>query len=107
MDDDDIGYDIGSKIIALFKDSLENAKLVLWNGPLGKYEEDDYDFGTRKILEYLKENKPEETVLAGGDVIAASNKCNITFSHMSTGGGASLEFIEGKKLPGIECLMDK
>ena len=104
MDDDDIGYDIGSKTIALFKDNLENAKLVLWNGPLGKYEEDDYDFGTRKILEYLKENKPEETVLAGGDVIAASNKCNITFSHMSTGGGATLEYLEGKEFKTLNKL---
>jgi phosphoglycerate kinase len=68
------------------------------------FEEDDYDFGTRKILEYLKENKPEETVLAGGDVIAASNKCNITFSHMSTGGGATLEYLEGKEFKTLNKL---
>ena len=97
MDDDDIGYDIGPKTISLFKENLANAKLVLWNGPLGKYEDDDYDFGTRKILEYLRDNKSAETVLAGGDIIAASNKCNISFEHMSTGGGAALEYLEGNE----------
>lgn len=93
---EDIGYDIGTKTINLFKEELKSSKLILWNGPLGKYEEEDYEFGTRKILEYLKENKSKETVLAGGDIIAASNKCMITFDHICTGGGATLTYLEGK-----------
>ncbi len=104
MDDDDIGYDIGPKTITLFKDNLADSTLILWNGPLGKYEEDDYDFGTRKILEYLKENKEDNTILAGGDVIASANKCNVSFEHMSTGGGATLEYLEGKEFKTLSRL---
>ncbi len=97
MDDDDIGYDIGPKTIELFKNNLSESNLILWNGPLGKYEEDDYDFGTRKILEYLKSYKEENTILAGGDIISAANKCMIEFPNMCTGGGATLEYLEGKE----------
>ncbi len=104
MEDEDIGYDIGPKTINIFKDNLEDAKIILWNGPLGKYEEDDYDFGTRKILEYLKDKKSNETILAGGDIIAAANKCKISFEHMSTGGGATLEYLEGNEFKTFSIL---
>lgn len=100
----DIGYDIGKKTIELFINNLENNKLVLWNGPLGKYEESDYEFGTRKVMEYLYNNNLENTILAGGDILASSKKFEYTFPNISTGGGATLEYLSGKNFDTFNSL---
>jgi len=95
FEEDDIAYDIGPKTVELFINKLSESNLILWNGPLGKYEEDNYEYGTRSILEYLVNNKNNETILAGGDIIAASNKCATEFKNIATGGGATLKYLEG------------
>ena len=102
------GFDIGDKTIELFKDELENAKTVVWNGPLGVFEFDKFAKGTNAIAQILADIDAT-TIIGGGDSGAAVEKAGLAdkMTHISTGGGASLEFLEGKKLPGIECLQDK
>ena len=107
--DDWEGLDIGPKTIELFKEQLKNAKTVFWNGPVGFSEYDIFANGTKGIAKALSELEDCTTIVGGGDSSAAIEKLGYgdKISHISTGGGASLEFIEGKKLPGIECLQDK
>ena len=97
-----IGLDIGSKTIENYKEILKNSKTVVWNGPLGVYESNIYIRGTKEIMEYLVNNKIK-TILGGGDIVAAASVLNLKDKvyHASTGGGATLEFLEGKELPGI------
>lgn len=104
LTEEDVGYDIGPATIETFINNLKDSKLVLWNGPLGKYEEEDYEYGTRKILEYLQKEKLNETILAGGDILTASTKLNVEMKHISTGGGASLEYLSGVKFKTFENL---
>ncbi len=99
----DIGYDIGPKTIELFESELENAKMVLWNGPLGKYEEKEYEEGTKSIMKYLSK-KEYKTILAGGDVVSASKYFKIDLYYASTGGGSTLEYLEGKRFKTLERL---
>ena len=103
MSKKDIGFDIGPRTIKLFEAELDNAKMVLWNGPLGKYEEKAYEKGTKTILKYLK-NKKYKTILAGGDVVSASKYFNIDLYYASTGGGSTLEYLEGKRFKTLERL---
>ena len=102
------GFDVGPKTIEMFKEELQKAKTVVWNGPLGLFEFDQFAIGTNEIAETLSKIDAT-TIIGGGDSAAAVRKAGLQdkMTHISTGGGASLEFLEGKKLPGIECLQDK
>lgn len=102
---DDIGLDIGTSTIEIFKNHLKDAKLVLWNGPLGVYELENFKLGTNEVLNNLAERNIK-TILGGGDIVAAAKNAKVEdkIYHISTGGGATLEYLEGKSLPGIEAI---
>ena len=101
----DNAYDIGSKTIDLFKDNLNNAKRVLINGPMGVFENKLYEEGTKEIYQYLTDNNIK-TLIGGGDSASSVNKLGFEnkFYHVSTGGGATLEYLEGKGLPGLRVI---
>lgn len=105
FDNDDIGMDIGPLTSSLFEEYLNKSKTVFWNGPVGMFEEDTYANGTKKIINTL-EKLDIIKIAGGGDTASAIKKFNKkeVFTHISTGGGASLELVEGKKLPGIEAI---
>ena len=105
---DYMGLDIGEKSIELFSNLIKNAKTVVWNGPMGVFEFDNFAEGTNIICQVLAENDII-SIIGGGDSAAAVKKAGLekSMTHISTGGGASLEFMEGKKLPGIEVIDDK
>ena len=107
--DDWEGFDIGPETIKIYTEELKNAKTVLWNGPVGLFEFDQFAIGTNAIANCLANLTDCTTIIGGGDSAAAVTKAGLAdkMSHISTGGGASLEFIEGKSLPGIECIQDK
>jgi phosphoglycerate kinase len=107
---DDIGVDIGPESLALFADKLRDAKTVVWNGPMGIFEVPAFAAGTMGVAKAMSELKDRGavTVVGGGDSVAAVQESGLAerFSHLSTGGGASLEFLEGKVLPGVAALED-
>ncbi len=102
------GMDIGPKTIELFSEAVKSAKTVVWNGPMGVFEKPDFAKGTLAIATAMAESDAT-TIIGGGDSAAAVTQMGLApkMSHISTGGGASLEFLEGKVLPGVACLKDK
>ncbi len=105
---DKMGMDIGPKTIALYSDAVKNAKTVVWNGPMGVFENPTLATGTKSVAQALADTDAT-TIIGGGDSAAAVNQMGFhdKMSHISTGGGASLEFLEGKELPGVAAADDK
>ncbi len=104
-----MGVDIGPETVEMYKKELKSAKTILWNGPMGIFEKDDYSSGTKELALYLAELKGSVVIVGGGDSAAAAKKFGVAdkLTHISTGGGASLEFLEGKELPGIAAIPDR
>ena len=104
-----MGLDIGPKTIAKFKDVLKDAKTVVWNGPMGAFEMSNFAEGTLEVGKALADLTDATTIIGGGDSTAAAKQLGIApkITHISTGGGASLQYLEGKELPGIACISDK
>ncbi|MBR2786211.1 MAG: phosphoglycerate kinase [Clostridia bacterium] len=102
-------FDVGPKTVELYKTELENAKTVVWNGPVGLFEFEQFAVGTNAVASILASLDNATTIIGGGDSAAAVQQSGLAdkMTHISTGGGASLEFLEGKKLPGVECLLNK
>lgn len=105
---DDLGLDIGPNTIKMYEDVLKNSKMIFWNGPLGVYEFEKYRTGTKELLEYVS-NLDASVILGGGDIVACASSLGYKdkVTHASTGGGVTLEFMEGKELPGVTSISDK
>lgn len=105
-----MGLDIGTHAVSDFKDEISKAKTIVWNGPLGVFEWDAFATGTNEIAKAMAARTADggTTIVGGGDCVAAVEKAGVAsqISHISTGGGASLELLEGKELPGIAALDD-
>lgn len=104
-----MGLDIGPKTVEKFKDILKDAKTVVWNGPMGAFEMSNFAEGTLEVGKALADLTDATTIIGGGDSTAAAKQLGIApkITHISTGGGASLQYLEGKELPGIACISDK
>ena len=106
---DKMALDIGPKTIELFADAISEARTIVWNGPMGVFEVPGFSKGTFKIAHAVADNGGAISIVGGGDSVAAVKAANVAdkITHISTGGGASLEFLEGQKLPGVEALTEK
>ncbi len=104
-----MGLDVGPKTVELFSKYISDAKTVVWNGPMGVFEMENFAKGTIGVCQTIAANSEATTIIGGGDSAAAAISLGFAddFSHISTGGGASLEYLEGKELPGITCLTEK
>ncbi len=100
--DDDIGVDIGKETVNKFQEILSKSRTIFWNGPMGVFEVDEFSYGTKEITKAIAEMEAY-SIVGGGDSVSAINKFSSLekFNHISTGGGASLEYLEGKALPGV------
>ena len=107
--DEYIGLDIGEKTVEIYKEIIGNSKTIIWNGPLGVFEMDNFANGTNAVAKAIADNEDAISIIGGGDSAAAVEKTGLSenITHISTGGGASLEFLEGKMLPGIEAIDNK
>ena len=103
------GFDIGEESAKLFADAIKGAKTVVWNGPMGCFEMPNFAKGTIEVAKAMAELEDATTIIGGGDSAAAVNQLGFgdKMKHISTGGGASLEFLEGKELPGVAAADDK
>lgn len=106
---DKMALDIGPKTIELFSDAVSEARTIVWNGPMGVFEVPGFSKGTFKVAHAVADNGGAISIVGGGDSVAAIKAANVAdkITHISTGGGASLEFLEGQKLPGVEALTNK
>ena len=106
---DKMALDIGPKTIELFSDAISEARTIVWNGPMGVFEVPGFSKGTFQVAHSVADNGGATSIVGGGDSVAAVKAANVAdkITHISTGGGASLEFLEGQKLPGVEALTDK
>ena len=106
-----VGLDIGEETVTIFSKALESAKTIVWNGPMGMFEEKPFDTGTLAIAKAVADatEKGAISIVGGGDSVSAVNQSGLAekISHISTGGGATLEFLAGDVLPGVEALDDK
>ena len=103
-----MGLDIGPGTIKVFKQYLDDAKTIVWNGPVGYFELKEFSKGTKQLLDIISNTKAK-TILGGGDTASAAINMGYKekLTHISTGGGASLEFLEGKELPGLKVINEK
>jgi phosphoglycerate kinase len=104
-----MALDIGPKTVKLFNQEIGQARTIVWNGPMGVFEMPAFAHGTVAVAHAVADNKNATSIVGGGDSVAAVRKAGVAdqIGHISTGGGASLEFLEGKKLPGVEALTEK
>ncbi len=104
--DDMMGLDIGQKTLDFYSHAIAGAKTVFWNGPMGVFEMSSFEAGTKGVAEAVAANKVADTIIGGGDSVAAVNKFNLgsQMTFISTGGGASMELVQGEALPGVEAL---